>query len=294
MIKYKDFLLRLCEVEKVSIKELQEITNKSKTVVYEWFNFQNKTSFPRFEELSKILCRLGVTIDEFIRCKSSKVLDYQLYRSYNEYIRGSFTSQYISESILENENYYEILNSYVEDCYDLRAIINDFLEGIEIDKEEFEKLSKLIGPVYFSDVTFLDDYSDGVTGYLSYGGLIDFKMRNDLFKELIEDDEEEKDAHEHGIFFPSASCVIFKAASKKLRILRKYLSILNNIEKNALMETYIRMYLEDNSFDSEKRIFKFLVSNDCTLNYVRNETITNAYRNLLDDLSNTTDLTSKN
>ena len=60
------------------------------------------------------------------------------------------------------------------------------------------------------------------------------------------------------------------------------------------METYIRMHLEDNSFDSEKRIFKFLVSNDCTLNYVRNETITNAYRNLLDDLSNTTDLTSKN
>ena len=73
MIKHKDFLIRMCDVENVNASDLMALTGKSKTVVYEWLNYSNLTNFPTNDSLSKIICRLGITIDDFLKCKSDKL-----------------------------------------------------------------------------------------------------------------------------------------------------------------------------------------------------------------------------
>ena len=83
MKDFKNFFIRMCDLEGVSPKELQEITGKSKSVVYEWLNYDNKTSLPTKETLLKVLFRLGLTMDDYINCRSDKLVDSSLYRTYD-------------------------------------------------------------------------------------------------------------------------------------------------------------------------------------------------------------------
>jgi predicted DNA-binding transcriptional regulator AlpA len=55
MIRLKDFFIRMCEMENLTAQELQNLTGKSKSVVYEWLNYSNISSFPSYKSLSKIV-----------------------------------------------------------------------------------------------------------------------------------------------------------------------------------------------------------------------------------------------
>ena len=70
MFQQKDFFIRMCEMEKLTALELQKLTKKSKSVVYEWLNYSNVNSYPSYESLSKIVCRLGISIDDLLKTKN--------------------------------------------------------------------------------------------------------------------------------------------------------------------------------------------------------------------------------
>ena len=114
----------MLEVENVTPKDLQEVTGKSKSVVYDWLDCSNSTHFPSNEALIKILCRLGLSLDEFIRCESDKLPKDNLYRTYKEYIMGSINNKWLSTSLLDNNNYEEILNCFINDVIRVEEMLD--------------------------------------------------------------------------------------------------------------------------------------------------------------------------
>ncbi len=283
MIKYKDFLIRMCEVENVTIKELQKLTGKSQSVVYEWLNYNNKSSFPSYDSLSKILCRLGITLDEFMKCKSNRLVDYTHYRTYSDYIVGQYDNQFFSQSILEDQNYKFILNCYIDDCFRLKSLVNDYLNDIEIDMDEFDMLCENINPSYVSDAVFFDEFTDFVVDYLYSPTLPDYKMRKEYYDELVEDDAEYSVNHEHEIYIPSANPLVLHIAGEDFNVLKKYILLLNKTEKKILMEDYLSKCMHELDFDKNKRIAKFLVKNNCGLRKGIDEKITLMYEQMLNN-----------
>ena len=263
MNKYKDFLIRMCDVENLTIKELQKLTGKSQSVVYEWLNYNNVSSFPSYDSLSKILCRLGITLDDFIKCKSNRLVDYTHYRTYRDYIVGQYDNQYFSKTILDDQNYKFVLNCYIDDCFRLKSLVNDYLNGIEIDMDEFDMLCENINPSYVSDAVFFDEFTDSVIDYLYSPTLPDYKMRKEYYDELVENDPEFSINKEHEVYIPSANSLVLFEASEDISILKKYILLLNKTEKKILMEHYVSKCMHEPDYDKNKRIAKFLVKNNC-------------------------------
>ena len=50
----KDFFIRMCEAENVSVNELIKLTGKSKSVVYDWLDYSKTNVLPGNEVLIKI------------------------------------------------------------------------------------------------------------------------------------------------------------------------------------------------------------------------------------------------
>jgi len=279
MIRYKDFFIRMCEAEEVSAHELQELTGKSKTVVYGWLNYSNVVNIPSYDSLSKIICRLGITIDDFIKCKSDKLVDYTSYRSYKEYIRGNLDNQYFIESILDTPNYEYILNCFLTDCIKLKSMITEYLNGIEIDIKEFNNLCNHIKPCYYSEVMLIDDIGDAILGYLDSNSLLEFKYRNEVYKERIDDDPEYKENCIHEIYVPSANYILLHISNKNVDPMKRYLRIINDTEKNKLMSDYLKYSINNKKFDKKRKIFKLLNKNNCELKYCKEQDINKLYNN---------------
>ena len=265
MIKHKDFLIRMCEVENVNASDLMALTGKSKTVVYEWLNYSNLTNFPTNDSLSKIICRLGITIDDFLKCKSDKLVDYNLYRSYTEYILGGITSSSIDTSITEAINYNYILNCFVDDCVKLKSMVRDYLNGNKINEDEFSLLCSSIRPYYWSDIVYLDELTDSIVDELNINTIRDFKDRTDIYNERIDDDPELEGTIVNEYYVPNANEVILNESLKDIDVLKKYINVLSDSEKNILLEHYLNKVLIDDKYDKKRKIFKLLVKTGCSV-----------------------------
>ena len=291
MIKLKDFLIRMCEAENLKPKEIQKLTGKSQSVVYEWLNNSNTSSFPTYESLSKILCRLGLTMDEFLKCKSDKLVDYSKYRTYANYLYSKNTEPFVlprkhvtfSRNVMDALNYENILNCYISDCLDLKKMISLYLKGAKIDMEKFDLLCKNINPYVLSDIEFIDEYG-GVAYYLNSGNIDDYKCRTEYYKELIEDDPDNALEYSHELFFPDADFFALTVATENVKVLEKYLLILNEDEKNNLMYNYVICIYNQKDFDKNNQIFRFLYKNKCKFIDKSDEKITELYNKILNEV----------
>ena len=215
MFKYKDFFIKMCDVEGVSPKELQEITGKSKSVVYEWLNYFNVTSLPSKEDLLKVLARLGLNMDDYINCKSDKLAGDEtnvLYRTYDQHMIGDEFGLYITESVLTANNYEYILDCFLDDCISFKSMLEDYLNGIEIDLEEFDVICKHLKPQYWSDAVFIDEFTDAAVGFFDSSMLEEYKLRTELYNELVEDDPEYATTHSHDVWLPRADYFVLHVA----------------------------------------------------------------------------------
>ena len=262
MYKQKEFFIRMCEMENLTAQELQKITNKSKSVVYEWLNYSNVNSFPSYDCLSKIVCRLGVSIDDLLKCKSDKLIDYMNYRRYSLYITGSIFQPQISEEILENPEYINILGCYVNDCNILRVMLNNYLSDSRIDVDELDILCEHIKPLFVSDVEYaLDDFGGGAFYHLNSKNIEDFKNRTELFNDRVENDEGYALSCKHQVYFPNINKILLKIAEENIDLLKKHLLFLDEYERTMLMKDYLEIATIKSDYDKNLIIFKLLYSN---------------------------------
>ncbi len=283
MFKYKDFLIRMCDVEKVTPKELEEITGKSKSVVYEWLNYSNFSSLPTKETLLKVLARLGLTLDDYINCRSEKLVDKFSYRTYNEHIYGDEFGSYVSESVLTVNNYEYVLNCFLDDCVLFKSMLKDYLNGMEIDYEKFDLVCKYLKPSYWSDVVFIDEHTDSAVGFFKSDMLEEYKLRTSLYNEFVKDDPEYVTNHFHDVWLPSADYFVLHVAKTNPNVVKRYISVLNKIEKNKFLKTYFDYYMRETNFDNNKRILKILIKNGCTLSENVNNEIKELYNKIINE-----------
>lgn len=265
MRKYKDFFIRMCDVEGVTPKELQEITGKSKSVVYEWLNYFYESSLPTKEALLKVLFRLGLTMDDYINCKSEKLVSKSLYRTYDEHMVGDEFGLYIIESVLTASNYEYILDCFLDDCVSFKAMLEDYLKGNEINLEEFDLICKHLKPQYWSDAVFIDELTDAAVGFFSSSMLEEYKLRTALYNELVEDDPDYAKDHDHDVWLPRADYFVLHVSKTNLNVVKRYLSVLNEIEKKKFLEVYFNYYMKETNFDVNKKILKLLIKSGCKL-----------------------------
>ena len=267
MIKQKDFFIRMCQMENVSIKELQELTGKSKSVVYEWLNYSNINCFPSYESLAKIICRLGITFDDFLKCRCDKLVDYNNYRTYKNYIIGDILNLKLSDDILNEPNCEYILNCYIHDYFSLTEMIDDYLLGLNVDMNKLESLCDHIKPCVQSDVEYaLDDFGGGALYLLNSSNIHDYKDRTELFMDRLENDPEYKFSCNHRLIFPDINDILLKKSEEDTSLIRKYLLIITEKERNALIESYVNLVSENKHFDKNKKLFKILYKNNCYSN----------------------------
>ena len=190
MEELKTFLCRMCEVENITVKELQELTGKSKSVVYKWLKYSDSNSFPSYDSLSKILCRLGLTMDEFLRCKSDKIVNYEKYRTYKHYFYSYHERVIISHRVVEALDCENILNCFIFDMLKFKKMLSAYLNGETIDLEKFDVLCLNLQP-YFSTEIEIDEFGGGTYYYLDSSNLADYKYRCERYNELLEEDPEE-------------------------------------------------------------------------------------------------------
>lgn len=281
MFQQKDFFIRMCEMEKLTALELQKITNKSKSVVYEWLNYSNANSYPSYESLSKIVCRLGITIDDLLKCKSNKLVDYQNYRTYKDYIIGDSLNLHLSEAILENPNYKYILNCYVNDCNQLRLMIDNYILGVSINPNELDVLCEHIQPVVISDVEYAcDDFGGGAMYYLNSTNIEDYKDRTELFIDRVENDNEYANICTHKILFPNADDILLTIADEDINILKKHVLFIEECEVNMLMKKYLEHSISNSNFDKKHLIFKLLYNSERKVEDIIGDSPNNSYHAL--------------
>lgn len=253
----------MCQMENVSIKELQELTGKSKSVVYEWLNYSNKNCLPSYESIAKIICRLGITFDDFLKCRCDKLVDYENYRTYNNYIVGDILNLKLSDDILEDSNCEYILNCYIYDYFSLKSMIDDYLFGLNVDMNEFDSLCKHIKPCVLSDVEYVfDDFGGGALYLLNSGNILDYKDRTELFMDRVENDPEYEFSCNHGVIFPDINDILLRKSVEDTSLLKKYLLIISEKECNALRKSYVKLVNENKDFDKDKKLFKILYKNN--------------------------------
>ena len=270
MFQQKDFFIRMCEMENVTAQELQKLTGKSKSVVYEWLNYSNVKSFPSYESLSKIVCRLGITIDDLLKCKSNKLVDYQNYRRYKEYIIGDLFNLHMSETLVNDLDSKYILNCYVNDCNQLRLIIDNYIDGMQIDENELDLLCENVQPVVVSDVEYaFDDFGGGACYLLNSKTILDYKDRTELYIDRIENDPDYKSTT-HEIYFPNADKMILMLAEEDISILKKHMFFLSDYERIILMKNYLDLAVSNRNYDKKYLIFKLLYSGCKTIERIEN------------------------
>jgi transcriptional regulator with XRE-family HTH domain len=255
MNNYKAFLARLCEIENVSVKEIMELTGKSQSVVYNWLNPLKPKCFPSFEDLGKMVFRLGISFDDFINFRHPIYEDDgKSARTYYLYTHGQFDRQYIGNEILELKNYDEVIKTYISDRIILDGMIKDYIEGHEIDTQRFDLLCKALMPVV--DTEFCD-IGDSEVYYLSSYYLEQYKAGAEWLKESIEDDEVEEE-YSHEIIYPDINEPILLAAERNIELLKKYLLIIDEKEKSFLLKCYNELQLNNQDFDKKGKIKKQL------------------------------------
>lgn len=258
MNKLKDFFIRMCEVENVSVEELMDLTGKSKSVVYDWLDYSKENVLPGNEDLSKILCRLGITLDEYLQCKSDKLPKEDKYRIYKNYITGEYVNKCIASSVLENPNYECILNCFIDDVIDVKSMLDDYLNGNTIDLERFDMLCAYLSPTYWSDAAYLDE-GDGIIGSLDSSSLEDYKERNERVKMSKEEDLDEEDRFHLDLYFPNLDYLALTVADKKsMDIFKRYVFILDECGLKELEKHYHIMLEHEPEFDKSKKILKYI------------------------------------
>lgn len=268
MKKYKYFLSRICDIENVSAQELMELTGKSQAVVYSWRNLSKPECFPTIESLGKILFRLGLSFDDFINCRHPVYEEGDSARIYYRYIcQVSAERRVISEELLELKNAEDVIKAYLDDRMFLQSMIDDYIAGLEIDKNRFDHLCKALMPLVISEI--ITDAEISICN-LSSDTLHDYKLGLDCIKEMEEGNAEggscdKTDIPFHKIFFPDAEYVILLNAEKNIHLLENYLTIADETEKGSLLSCYVRICSENPNYDRKNRIIKLLMKNNCEL-----------------------------
>lgn len=282
MEELKTFLCRMCEVENITVKELQELTGKSKSVVYKWLKYSDSNSFPSYDSLSMILCRLGLTMDEFLRCKSDKIVNYEKYRTYKHYFYNYRERVIISHRVVEALDCENILNCFIFDMLKFKKMLSAYLNGETIDLEKFDVLCLNLQP-YFSTEIEIDEFGGGTYYYLDSSNLADYKYRCERYNELLEEDPEEALKITHKLALPNADDFVLHVAKTNFDMLKKYVYILDEKEKNELMHCYLVWCYNNEKFDKKRRIFKYLNKRN-SMFVSDNEKYTDIYNKLLEEV----------
>ena len=260
MKRHKLFLVKICDIENVTVKELITLTGKSQSVVYSWLNL-SKPDFPTIESLEKIIFRLGISLDDFINCRHPVYDNGEAARIYNQYVYGFGDQSYIGKEILDLPNAEEIIRTYLYDRMHLNNMIQADLNGLEIDKDRFDFLCKALMPVLVSDI--ITDAEQSIYD-LNSDTLNSYKLGMQTMKEMEEDrcDNPDFDMPEHYICFPDAHEVILLAADTTPSLINEYLGIINEREKAFLLDRYMRICEDNPNYDKKKKIIKRLIESD--------------------------------
>lgn len=284
MKKYKEFLSVICDIDNLSVKEIMEITGKSQPVVYSWMNLSKEDCFPSIESLTKILFRLGLSFDDFINCRHpvyDDLNDKKSARIYYQYYCGVYDNKYIDTDILDLLNSEEVLKAYIFDRMHVMSMINDYVDGLNIDTQRFDLLCKALMPYIVSEV--VGDGDEFVEQLNSYS-LQYYKEGLEAIKELEEEhaeDEEPYDAPSHRIYFPFANHVILLAAENSISLLNSFLSVADECEKRRLLPCYLDICAQTPGYDKKNKILKKLIENNCEFYDDGKITAVERYRELL-------------
>lgn len=279
---YKDFLASMCDIENVSVKELMQITGKSRPVVYSWLNLSKGECFPTIETLGKILFRLGISFDDFINCHYPIYDNGQSARTYFLYIYGSSDDKHIGRDLLELPNADKVITTYLDDRKHLNKMINYYLNGVNIDLERFDLLCKALMPYV---VTSVITSADQTVFPLISLTLYDYKLGLDTIKETEEeygDDITDFDTPMHQLYYPQANDVILLAAQNGIKVLNDYLSIADESDKRLLLQSYLEIRSNNLDYDKKNKIFKKLIQNKCEFYDSEDKKATEKYRELLE------------
>jgi ribosomal protein S25 len=239
--------------------------------------------YPSYESLSKIVCRLGITIDDLLKCKSNKLVDYQNYRTYKDYIIGDSLNYQLSESILENPNFKYILNCYINDCNQLRLMIDNYILGNSIDFNELDMLCEHIKPIVISDVEYAcDDFGGGAMYHLNSRNIEDYKDRTELFIDRVDNDDDYALTCEHKILFPNIDDILLTIADEDINVLRKHILFIEESELTVLMRKYLEHSICNSHYDKKHIIFKLLYNRDCKVGDIIGDSSNASYHKLLE------------
>ena len=281
MQNYKLFLINVCNIDNITIQELMEITGKSKSVVYSWLNL-SKPDFPTIDSLGKILFRMGISLEDFINYRHPVYDNGKFARTYGDYISGYWDESYIQSDILELPNADEVISTYLHDRSALNNMIQDYVNGLEIDMERFELLCKELRPMFASDDSVISEAGVCIDN-LNRDTLKSYKYGLEILKEAKEDNEGDPNYEppEHYMFYPDANYVILLAAEKNPSFINEYLTIIDDIDKRFLLEDYMRICEENPDYDKKNRIIKRLVESDCTFLESKDKDIKEKYCELM-------------
>jgi transcriptional regulator with XRE-family HTH domain len=281
MKTYKHFLTKICDIENVSVKELMALTGKSQSVVYSWLNLSKPDCFPSIESLGKILFRLGISFDDFINCRHPVYDNGESARIYYRYIYGYADQTYIGSDILDLPNADEVIKTYLFDRMRLNSMVNDYINGLEIDKQNFDMLCKALMPFVVSDI--ITDADQSVFD-LNSSTLYDYKLGIDIIKEKEEKavyDGVDFDMPMHQIFFPYANNVILLAAENNIGFIKDYLAIADESDKRFLLDDYMGICLSSPDYDKKNKIIKKLIEKDCIFFNGKEKKAEEKYRELM-------------
>lgn len=281
MKDYKSFLINVCDIENVTVKELMALTGKSQSVVYGWMNYF-KPDFPTIESLGKILFRLGMSFDDFINYKHPIYDDGNATRVCYRYVDGYPEQSYIKSEILAENDPDKVIKTYLHDRMCLNKMITDFVNGLEIDTVRFNFLCKSLMPVLISDV---DTISDAGTAIYDLNSQIlnSYKLGLEIVKEIEENNQDDPNFEmpNHYIHFPDAHEVILLAADKNLAFVNEYLRVIDEREKVFLVDTYMKIHKNNPNYDKKNKIIKRLLGNDCVCYELKDKDIQEKYCELM-------------
>lgn len=286
MRQHKEYLNAMCAIENLSVKEIMAITGKSQPQVYKWMNISKDDCFPAIESLGKILFRLGISFDDFINCRHPIYDDFGKKRSariYYQYFCGAHDNIniYIDSCILEHPKAEAVLMAYILDRKSVMTMVNDYVNGSNIDTHRFDLLCKALRPCFVSEVIGEADLS---VEHLNSYSLQHYKSGVEIIKEIEEDNADEEEPCEmpmHKIYFPYANRVILLAAENNSKILDIYLNIADDEEKRLLLSCYLDIYSQNCGYDKKNKILKKLIENNCKFYDDRKNTATERYCELL-------------
>lgn len=240
-----------------------ELTGKSQSVVYSWLNL-SKSDFPTIESLGKILFRLGISLDDFMNCRHPVYDNGVSARIYYRYVYGAFDHSYMSSEILELPNAEEVIKTYLYDRMRLNHMIDDSVNGLEIDLHTFDLLCKALMPVFITDI--ITDANQAVYP-LQSDTVNDYKLGIEEIRELEEayDGEPDFDMPEHYIRYPNANYLILLAADNSPSFLNEYLAMIDDCEKNSLLDYYLKICADCPDYDKKNKIVKQLIEQNCTM-----------------------------